>query len=334
MIRAIARLLVLVPSIAFMTACSSPSSAPQDDSQLQRVVLMLNWYPEAEHGGFYAAKEHGIFAEYGLDVEIRAGGPNAPVAQELVTGRVEFAIGNADDVLLFRNQDVPVVALMAPMQNTPRCVLVRDDSPATKLSELKGMVLQANVGRPFLTFMESEGLLEGVQVVPYAGTVAKLVSDSNTAIQAYSFSEPFMAKEQGITVRRLMLSDIGFNPYASCLLSTEKYVAENQDLVSRMVVACREGWKKYLASPEKTNATILAANAQGMTAEALKFGVTELQPLCLPDGLPEDELGMMTSERWTSLMEQFSKLGLVDQSKFTVSQVFTTQFINRTSAVE
>ncbi|MCA9134705.1 MAG: ABC transporter substrate-binding protein, partial [Planctomycetales bacterium] len=139
---------------------------------------MLNWHPEAEHGGFYAAQVHGIFERYGLDVEIRPGGPNAPVAQELVTGRVQFAIGNADDVLLFRNEDVPVVALMAPIQNTPRCILVRADSDVHALSELQGMVLQANVGRPFLTFMQAEGLLEGVQVVPYGGSIAKLVSDN------------------------------------------------------------------------------------------------------------------------------------------------------------
>ncbi|MEO8271272.1 MAG: ABC transporter substrate-binding protein, partial [Aureliella sp.] len=177
--------------------CDTKRPVVSEGTRLQAVTLMLNWYPEAEHGGFYAAKELGIFEQYGLDVTIRAGGPNAPVAQELVSGRVQFAIGNADDVLLFRNEGVPVVALMAPIQNTPRCVLVRANSSATHLSELSGFVLQANAGRPFLDFMRAQGLLEAVQVVPYGGSVAKLVSDDKTAIQAYSFSEPFMAREQG-----------------------------------------------------------------------------------------------------------------------------------------
>ncbi|MEZ6081443.1 MAG: hypothetical protein R3C56_38970 [Pirellulaceae bacterium] len=44
------------------------------------MTLMLNWYPEAEHGGFYAAKVLKVFERYGLDVTIHAGGPNA-VAQ-------------------------------------------------------------------------------------------------------------------------------------------------------------------------------------------------------------------------------------------------------------
>ncbi len=310
---------------------NQPNTAANVDSANtpQELTLMLNWYPEAEHGGFYAAQVHGIFEKYGLQVKIRPGGPNAPVAQELVTGRVQFAIGNADDVLLFRNQSVPVVALMAPIQNTPRCVLVRDDSEVTQLSDLSGMVLQANAGRPFLDYLRSLGMLEGVQVVPYSGSVAKLVSDPKTAIQAYSFSEPFMAQEQGVAVRTLMLSDVGFNPYASCLIANEQFVTDNADVVARMVVACREGWQKYLAAPEETNAVILAANSQGMTAGALQFGAQELQPLCLPSGLADADLGSMTTERWQTLTEQFVKLGLIDSANVNAVAVFTTEFIER-----
>ncbi len=324
--------LALLTSV-LATGCSKQPVAQTVNSldQIQPVTLMLNWYPEAEHGGFYAAQVHGIFERYGLDVELRPGGPNAPVAQELVTGRVQFAIGNADDVLLFRNEDVPVVALMAPIQNTPRCILVHESSPVTKLSELGGLVLQANVGRPFLAFMKAEGLLDGVQVVPYSGSVAKLVSDPQTAIQAYSFSEPFMANDQGVAVRKLMLSDAGFNPYASCLMSTEGYIENNSDIVARMVIACREGWKKYFESPEETNAIILAANAQGMTAAALKFGVSELKPLCLPEGVGPDDIGQMTRERWSQLIEQFTQLKLIDPKQVLVDKVFTTRFIDRSA---
>ena len=50
--------------------------------QLTKVTLLLNWYPEAEHGGFYAAQVLGIFEQYGLDVEIRPGGKTIVVPQE------------------------------------------------------------------------------------------------------------------------------------------------------------------------------------------------------------------------------------------------------------
>ncbi len=284
---------------------------------------MLNWYPEAEHGGFYAAKVHGIFDQYGLDVEIRPGGPNAPVVQELITGRVQFGVANASDALLYRQQDAKVVALLAPIRNSPRCILVREDSKVTDLSGLKGMVLQANEGRPFLAYMKSKKLLDDVQVVPYGGSVAKLVASNSTAVQAYSFSEPFLAEQQGVAVRTLMLSDIGYNPYASCLICTEE-LADNKDIVARMTNACQLGWQKYFESPDETNAAILANNKEGMTAEALKYGVDQLRPLCLPEGISPAELGQMTLERWQELVDQFETLGLVDKSKVTAKDLFRT----------
>lgn len=319
-------LLVLLP------ACDAKRTAKSGSNGRDRVTLMLNWYPESEHGGFYAAKVHGIFKKYGLGVELRPGGPNAPVAQELVTGRVEFAIGNADDVLLFRQQETHVVALMATIQNTPRCILVNRESGVEDLEDLRGMTLQANVGRAFLDYMRRQGLLDDVRVVPYSGSVSSLVADPKTAIQAYSFAEPLMAKEQGIEVDLLMLSEIGFNPYATCLIATEDYLAEHEDIARRMVQACREGWQQYLSDPDETNRAILEANQHGMTADALKYGVAEMHALVVPEGKTPEDIGEMRHQRWSELIEQLSELELIDSDKVKADEVFTTRFLQTSPA--
>ncbi len=301
---------------------SSRTTTSSDGKSRQKLVLMLNWYPEAEHGGFYAAQVHGIFEKYGLDVEIRPGGESAPVAQELLTGRVQFAIGNADDVLLFRQQKADIVALLAPIQQTPRCIMVRADSGITALDGLKGkgLTLQANEGQAFLNFMKKLNMLDGVQIVPYLGSVAQFVADKNTAIQAYNFSEPQLAEQQGVPVKTLMLGDIGFNPYASCLMATGDYVKQNKDVTERMVAACREGWQKYLESPQDTNAKILSLNTERMTKEALDYGVEKLKPLCQVEA--GKELGHMTLERWQKLVEQFVELKLVDTATVKAEAAF------------
>jgi NitT/TauT family transport system substrate-binding protein len=334
--RASLTLLILCLAAAGMCGCDATKRPPAGNpgpgasgernatngSAPDRVTLMLNWYPEAEHGGFYAAKVHGIFAKYGLDVEIRPGGENAPVAQELVSGRVQFAIGNADDVLLFREQGVDVVALLAPIQQTPRCIMVRADSGIDSLSQLKGLTLQANRGQAFLSFMETRGMLEGVQVVPYSGSVARFVADDKTAIQAYNFSEPQLAEQKGVKAKALMLSEIGFNPYASCLLATGAEVKQRQQLSERMVQACREGWQMYLQSPAETNAAILAMNPERMTAEALAYGAEKLKPLCQPIDGETSQIGSMARSRWEELLAQFTELKLVTRGKVEASSTF------------
>ena len=61
---------------------------------------------------------------------------------------------------------------------------------------------------PFDFSYAEPGVLDGVKEVPYHGSVASLVADPNIAIQAYSFAEPFLAEQQGVPVRRLMVSDL------------------------------------------------------------------------------------------------------------------------------
>lgn len=322
------RSVVLLALLAtLVTGCSNRGTDGSASGGADKVTLMLNWFPEAEHGGFYAAKVHGIFEKYQLDVEIRPGGPSAPVAQELVAGRVEFVIGNADDVLVFREEDVPMVALMAPIQNTPRCILVREDSGVDSLSDLGGLTLQAGIGRPYLSFMEAKGLLEGVQVVPYSGVPA-MASNEKGAMQGYSFSEPHLAKQSQLPINVLMVSEIGFNPYASCLVTTEDYIASNRDVVRRMVAACQEGWEKYFEDPKETNETILAANEHGMTPEAMEFGSDQLRSLCVTEEVPLEKIGHMEAKRWETLVEQFAELELIDTSKVKAESVFTSEFIS------
>jgi NitT/TauT family transport system substrate-binding protein len=214
------------------------------------------------------------------------------------------------------------------MQNHPRCIMVRADSGVKDFSQLKGMILQRQPGRPFLAFLESQGLLEGVQQVPYAGSIAGLVSDPKTALQAYSFAEPLLAEQQGIAVNKLMVSDLGWNPYSSVLVTTGELIREHPELVQAVVRATQQGWQQYLDNPAAANEAILAVNEHGMTAEALEFGYDGLRELALPEGFKTDQVGMMDPARWETLVDQMAELELVDPSRVSSQDCFTNQFLN------
>ncbi len=307
---------------------STAHPLPTSDSgeELLPVVAQLNWYPEAEHGGLFQARADGTFAASGLDVEIRSGGNAAPVAPELLLGRCQFAITNADDVVLFRNQGADIVAVLAAVQDHPRCILVRADSGVNSFEDLAGKTLQCGA-RPFVEFMRSKGLLNDVREVPYHNSVAALVNDKDVVIQAYSFSEPLLAQQQGVEVRTLMVSDLGWNPYSSVLITSGDLIRSNPDLVERFVRATRLGWQNYLTDPTLGNQQILAANRHGMTPEALQFGGDGLQKLAMPNDMPIEQVGSMSYQRWQTLLQQMTDLKIIDPEKVKASDCFTTRFL-------
>jgi len=293
-----------------------------DGKSLTNVTLQLNWFPEAEHGGYYAALVHGFFAAEGLDVEIIPGGPGSPVIQKLVANQTTFVVGNADQVLTGRNQEAEVTALFAPIQMSPRCIMVHASSGIERLDELQNMTVALSAGRAFALYMQKKLSLEGVRVVGYPGSMAVFLNDKNFAQQGYVFSEPFIAEQQGGDPHVLMVSELGFNPYASLLITRSDTVDAKPQLVAAMVRASKQGWQTYLESPEKTNAAIHQQNEE-MGLEILDYGATVLKDLCLPDAMPAAQLGDMTLQRWTQLRDQLAEIDLVDKN-LDVSKAFTT----------
>ncbi len=310
-----------------LTPTASRDAQPRIEPKMQIAAIQLNWYAEAEHGGVYQAAADQTYREAGLDVEIRPGGRATPVAAELELERCQFAMANADDVVVYRQQGMDIVAVLAAMQNHPRCIMVQEASGVSEFADLAGKTLQRQAGRPFLEFMRSKGLLDRVSEVPYHGSVSSLIADPNIAIQAYSFAEPLLAQQQGVSVRKLMLSDLGWNPYSSVLITSGKLIREDPKLVQTFVTATRQGWRNYLTDPSFGNAAILAANRHGMTVEALTFGSQELRTLAMPEAMELDAVGTMTSQRWRELVQQMVSLGLADAAIVKPEECYTTMFL-------
>ncbi len=319
---------LLVTAMLLCTGCSSPKDAafpPHGGQHLRDVSVQLNWYPEVEHGGIYEAYVNGAYREHGLNVEIKPGSRETPVAPELLLGRSQFAITNADDVVLFRAQGADIVAVFAAAQNNPRCLLVRADSGVESFEELSGMTLQCQPGRAFLPFLRKRGYLDGVREVPYFNSIAGMVNDPKMAVQAYVVAEPLLARQQGLEVKTLMVSDLGWNPYSSVLVTTGNLIRESPDLVEQFVAATRQGWTDYLLSPGKANQAILKANTHGMTQEVLQFGAEQMRPLAYPEDATH--LGEMSLERWQQLVDQMKELEVIGQDVVRPEDCFTDKFL-------
>ncbi|MCO8120478.1 ABC transporter substrate-binding protein [Stieleria sp. TO1_6] len=321
----------LVLALLFPAAgCRSSTDSPPRDLTSTggtAVTVQLNWYPESEHGGLYQALASGDYANQDLAVQIRPGGRATPIGPELSLGRCQFAIANADDVMIFREQGIDVVAVMAAMQNHPRCVLAQTSSGVQSFDDLGGKTFQRQAGRAFVEFMRAKGLLQDVKEVPYHGSIASLVADPTIVIQGYSCAEPLLARQQGVDVTTLMVSDLGFNPYSSVLVTTGKLIREQPQMVQRFVDATRQGWRDYLSDGKLGNAAILAANSEGMTAEALEFGAQVMRDLAMPEGAEIETVGTMNEQRWTTLFDQLVELDLVHADKVQAKDCYTLQFL-------
>jgi len=85
-------------------------------SKTQQLQLLLDFFPNADHAGIYAAQAAGRFKQVGLDVKIRTpSDPAAPIRQ-VAAGRADLAISYEPEVLRARNKGLKVVSVGALVQ--------------------------------------------------------------------------------------------------------------------------------------------------------------------------------------------------------------------------
>ncbi|WP_422928110.1 ABC transporter substrate-binding protein [Singulisphaera sp. PoT] len=323
--------LFLASGLVFLGAGCGGSPEPSKEplakgSGKDKVVLRLNWYPEVEHGGFFAAQVQGDFAEEGLEVEIQPGGPGSAVIPEVALGRADFGVENADKLLVGRSQDTPVMALLAPLQKFPMCIMTHKSAGFTNLRDLRDVTLAVSIGAPFASYLKKNVALPGTKIVPYEGGVALFLRDPKYAQQGYIFSEPILAEGQGGDPVALPLADIGYNPYSSILIASETLIKDKPELVARMVRACRRGWRRYAEDPTPANAHLAKVNTLIPLDSVTKMSAA-IRPLVLADLKGLDEVGTMKPERWSDTLSKLEDAGVIKPGKIKADDAYSLSFL-------
>jgi NitT/TauT family transport system substrate-binding protein len=323
------RVTVILAVSWILSGCGSQTEDPRpgDSDAPQKVRLALNWFPEAEHGGYYAAEVHGYYEEAGLEVEIIPGGPGAQPIPRIAAGDIEFGVDNADNVLTGRARGAPVTAVMAPLQISPRCIMVHESSGIESLYELENITLAITVTGSFSLYLRKKVPLENVTIVPYSGNVAQFLLRKDFAQQAYVFSEPFAAEQKGARTRCLLLSEIGFNPYTSVLITDEDMIRRNPDIVKKMVGSSVRGWSTYMKGPARTNAFIHGLNPE-MDPAVLEYGAEAILPLMKTSDGSEVPVGHMVAARWESLLGQLEEIDVITPGAVDPHRAFTSKFLD------
>ena len=114
-IRRLTCALLVVACAVTVAACgekTESTNAPKRES----VRVMLDFFPNADHAGLYAAQGTGAFRKAGLDVALQApSDPSAPL-KLLAAAKVDLAISYEPELLLARDKGQQLVAVGALVQ--------------------------------------------------------------------------------------------------------------------------------------------------------------------------------------------------------------------------
>jgi putative hydroxymethylpyrimidine transport system substrate-binding protein len=265
--RFFALLLVFALFAAILTSCGGASGASGGS---EKVTLTLDWYPNADHAGIYAAQEQGYFDDAGLDVEIQQPSDPAAVLQLVAAGRSEFGVSYENEMTSAVARRLPVQSVMAIMQEPLNSIISLKETGITEPKDLAGKKV-GYAGQTFGTAVIDTVLREAgedpssVEKVNVGEDLRPALTSGrvDAIVDAYWNIEAVELKQEGFDTNVIRLPEVGVPNYDELVVATnDDYARENPDVVKRFVDALVKGHEYALDHPEAVRDALLAANEQ------------------------------------------------------------------------
>ncbi|KXU35529.1 hypothetical protein AXK11_05920 [Cephaloticoccus primus] len=306
----------LAASLVFAGCGRSDNTVTLSKSEegLTRLVMQSDWFPQAEHGGFYQALARGFYREAGLDVTINPGGPGSHVRLKVSRGDADFGMLRSDDLAMSVAQGLPLVMVGALMQHDGEALLVHADSPVRDFADLDGQTVMAPLSMVWVSFIQKKYGIS-FNLVPVQYGLASFFADPKLVRSCYLTSEPFFAQQQGVPVRALSLIDADYDVYSG-LIARRELLRDKPEVVRAFVAATMRGWEDYLTGdPRPADELILKSNPQ-MSQAQLDYSRAAMIKHGIVKGFPEKEeaLGAIKLPRLQHEIDRLREFGALDKN--------------------
>ncbi|WP_418595636.1 ABC transporter substrate-binding protein [Ponticoccus sp. (in: a-proteobacteria)] len=299
-----------------------------------KVVFGTNWLAQGGHGGFYQALADGTYEKYGLDVEIRPGGPQVNNRPMLSAGRLDFLMaGNL--LLSFDNvrNGIPTTVVAAFFQNDPQALMTHAGQykDFAALASAPTVLVSKDGQFSFWQWLVDEHGFRDEQLRPYGFNLAQFLNDETMVQQAYGTAEPIYAADQGADVDTFLLAEHGWSTYAATIETRQQLIEENPDLVQRFLDASIEGWYNFLYGDRSAAYdAIIAANPE-MTVEKLDKELAQFDQLGIIDVDQALSLGIgaLDDERIRAFHDLAVEAKIIEAGVVDLSKVADTRFVNK-----
>ena len=312
-------------------ACVLTHATSAQEKKLTPVRFTLNWLPTPDHAGYYAAKISGIYEKYGLDVEIRPGGPQTNVHQLLAAGQTDMIMGTTMRALNARREGVPIVTVASWYQKDATTFMLHPGNNAANLADLKTVPLFIpSIARVnYWPWLKAKFGFTDDQLRPYDFSYRTWAVTPTGASQGYITGDKLNMAGVGVpNGRSMLLADFGWNQYINTVDALDEMVAKKPDVIRAFLKATAEGWQQYLRDPTSVNKELTRLNPD-LPLETAVYGYDVIRNYKLlgVSSASEGKIGQISDSRMKAFIDEMVKAGALPESD-SYQKAYTLQFMD------
>jgi putative hydroxymethylpyrimidine transport system substrate-binding protein len=335
MTRRIATLLALALAATALAACGekaepsgSASGGPGED-----FTVVLDYFPNADHAGIYAALGSGEFKRAGLNVKlVTPPNPSAPL-QFLQAGRADLAITYPPELITARAKGKQLLSVGALVQKPLTSLMAIEGSKVRSVADLEGKRV-GTAGIPYQraylkTILKKAGVPErsvDVTDVGFNLTGAMISKKVDATLGAFWNYEGVDLERRGRKPTILRMERLGVPTYPELVFAARRkaLVPEEAARIRRFLQAVARGTDLARRDPEQAVAALLQANRdleRRLQLNAIKATADVFVP-----ANRKDPFGWQDQDQWHAYGEWMYANGLVKEHP-QAENAFTNEFL-------
>ena len=257
---------------AGMAGCKEARAA-EGDGGLTKITFCLDWTPNTNHTGLYAAQALGYYEEAGLEVEI-VQPPEDGAVLMCASGQAQFAVEFQDTLAAALDQEgvFGVKAVAAVLQHNTSGILSRAGDGIDSPAGLEGKTYSTWESPIELATLEQVMADEGadfstVTLIPNTITdePAALAAHQTDAVWVFYGWSGVNAEVEGVDCDYWSFADINevFDYYTPVIIGNEAFLESEPETARAFLAATAKGYAYAEEHPEEAADLLIAGDTTG-----------------------------------------------------------------------
>ena len=295
LVAALSAVAILAVIIGVIVAAGGDSGGSSSKGRT-KLNLLLDFFPNADHAGIYAAQANGEFAKQGLDVHIRAPSDPSTPLKLVAAGKADFAISYEPEVLRARDKGADVVSVAALIRTPLTSIVSLPKADIRSPSDLAGRDV-GTAGIDYQSaYMKAIEPSAHVRNVGFDLVPALVSGKVDAVLGAYWNYEAIQLRQKGRRPRVIRIEQAGGPTNDELVVVVSGETAQKRpDTVRRFLTALRDGTEELASDPGSGINPLLKAN-RDLDPKLQAASVRATLPYMLPK--PGQPYGFMNPGEW------------------------------------
>ena len=225
-----------------------------------------------------------------------------------------------------RGKGIPLVTIAVIYRKNPSVFFALKESGIEKPEDFIGKKVIANPTNFRLPAMMARLGIDMAQfeAVPPDYSMDAFFAGEIDVWSGYLTSQVLTAREKGYELNIIYPDDYGIHVYGDSIITSERMIEENPDLVERFLRATLKGW--YYAIENPAGAVDMTLQYDAALDRDRQMQMMELQTPLIHTG--EAEIGRMEDSVWQQMHQMLLDGGVLTQP-INIAEAYTMQFLNK-----